>query len=71
MVERDLMVPTTSEKSSIRPHMRGGKTHVHDFWQTHWFRDEIPTKCYRVEKTNDRQILNGSITILVELLPRR
>ena len=53
MVERDLMVPTTGEKRSSR-HMRGGNNHVHDFWQTHWLRGEIPV--VELKKKNDRQI---------------
>ena len=70
MVERDLMATTTGEKRSIR-YMRGGKTLVHNFWQTHWFRGEIPAKFCRVEKKMTGKFLNGSIIILAELLSRR
>ena len=64
MVERDLMVPTKGEKRSSR-HMRGGNNQVHDFWQTHRLRGEIPVVELKKKKRKmTGKFLNSSVIIL-------
>lgn len=45
--------------------MRGGNNHVHDFWQTHRLRGEIPV--VELKKKMTGKFLNSSVIILAEI----